>query len=322
MRIPRRRILQVAAAGAWCLGRRGASAARTVRIGYQKYGLLVVLKARGTLERALAGRGWSIAWSEFPGGIQLAEALQAGRLDFGVVGEGPPIFAQAAGAPLVYLGAEPPAPAGEAILVARDAPWKSVADLRGRQVVVNKGANAHYLLIRALEEARVGYDEVKISFVPPAGARAAFESGQVQAWAIWDPFLASAQKATGARVLRDGRGLVENPGYYIGTRDFAGAHGGLVDAILEEIGRTGAWANANAGAVVAQLAPLLGIDPEALRLALGRSPFGVMAVSDELLVSQQKVADTFARLKLIPHPIRVADARWDRSPPSASATRR
>jgi sulfonate transport system substrate-binding protein len=194
-----------------------------------------------------------------------------------------------------------------------------VADLRGKTVLVNKGANAHYLLIRALTEAKVPYDQVKISFVPPAGARAAFESGQVDAWAIWDPFFASAQKATGARVLRDGRGLVQNPGYYIGARPFVEPNLAIVNLVLEEIGKAGAWANANRKEIVDLLAPQLGIDGEALSTALARSPFGVRPVDEALLIAQQQVADTFHQLKLIPHPIRVADARWVRS---ISAARR
>src|SRR3954469_24238732 len=114
----RRRTLQWLAAAPLLTARPARAEQRVVRIGYQKYGLLLVLKARGTLERVLRDKGFAVSWAEFPGGIQLVEALNAGKLDFGVVGEGPPIFGQAAGAPLVYLGVEPPAPAAEAIVVA------------------------------------------------------------------------------------------------------------------------------------------------------------------------------------------------------------
>jgi sulfonate transport system substrate-binding protein len=321
MKATRRSILGWIGAGAAAgMVGRSARADQTVHIGYQKYGLLVILKARGVLERALAAKGWSVAWSEFPGGIQLVEAFQAGKLDFGVVGEAPPIFALAGGAPVVYLGAEPPAAAGEALLVAKDSPLESVSALVGKRIVVNKGSNSHYLLIRALEEAKVPYDKVKVTFVPPAGARAAFEAGQVDAWSIWDPFFASAQKATGARVLRDGRGLVENPSYYLGAREFARAQAAVVDVILEQIRQTGAWVNANRGAAADLLAPLIGIDREALVTALGRSPFGVQPVGAELLASQQKIADTFHGLQLIPHALHVADARWDRA--TTAVTRR
>jgi sulfonate transport system substrate-binding protein len=322
MNTTRRRILGLLATAAALGASRRARAGQTVRIGYQKFGLLVLVKARGELDKALAALGWSVAWSEFPGGIQLVEALQAGKLDFGVVGEAPPIFALAAGAPLVYLGAEPPAPAGEAVIVPKASPLRSVADLAGKQVVVNKGSNSHYLLVKALEEAKVSYDKVKVTFVPPAGARAAFEAGQVDAWSIWDPFLASVQQASGARVLRDGRGLVENVAYYIGNRDFAREQRALVQAILAEVGSTGAWANKNTQAVVDLLAPQIGIAKEALSLSLSRNQFGVKPVGPELLASQQRIADAFLALKLIPKPLRVADARWEHGQVPATTARR
>ena len=80
------------------------AANRTLRIGYQKYGTLVLLKERGTLEKRLAPAGYEVSWTEFPAGPQLLEALNVGAIDFGTTGEAPPIFAQAAGAPLVYVG--------------------------------------------------------------------------------------------------------------------------------------------------------------------------------------------------------------------------
>jgi sulfonate transport system substrate-binding protein len=322
MNTSRRSVLGLIASTA-ALGAGGqARAGQTVRIGYQKFGLLVLVKARGELEKALGALGWSVAWAEFPGGIQLVEALQAGKVDFGVLGEGPPIFALAAGAPLVYLGAEPAAPTGEALIVPKDSPLKKVSDLVGKQVVVNKGSNSHYLLVRALDEAKVPYDKVKVTFVPPAGARAAFEAGQVDAWSIWDPFLASVQKATGARVLRDGAGLVENVAYYVGTRDFARTQSALVDTILAEVGATGDWANRNRSAVVDLLAPQIGIDKDALALSLSRQKFGVKPVGPELLASQQRIAEVFHAQKLIPRAIKVAEGRWDRSAAPTTAAGR
>lgn len=87
-----------------------AHAAETLRIGYQKYGTLVLLKAKGTLEKRLAAQGVQVQWTEFPGGPQLLEGLNVGSIDFGVTGETPPVFAQAAGADLLYVAYEPPAP--------------------------------------------------------------------------------------------------------------------------------------------------------------------------------------------------------------------
>jgi sulfonate transport system substrate-binding protein len=181
---------------------------KTVRIGYQKYGTLVLLKGKGLLEEKLEKIGYTVTWTEFPAGPQLLEALNVGAVDFGTTGETPPIFAQAAGAPLIYIAHEPPAARGEAILVPKDSPIKTVADLKGKTVTLNKGSNVHYLLVKALEEAGLRYSDIKTSFLPPADARAAFEQGAVDAWVIWDPFQAAAEVAIEARELRNGEALL------------------------------------------------------------------------------------------------------------------
>ena len=281
---------------------------KVVRIGFQKYGQLVLVKAKGTLEEKLKPLGWTVKWTEFPGGPQLLEALNVGAIDFGTTGEAPPIFAQAAGAPLVYVGYEPPAPAGEAIIVPKDSPLKSVADLKGRNVVLNKGSNVHYLLVKALEKAGLAYADVKVSFLPPADARAAFEKGAVDAWAIWDPFLAAAEAATGARQLADGTGIVANHQFYLATREFTGAHPDVVDAALASLKEVDEWVKANPKDVAAQFAPALGIPAPILEVAVARQSYGIEPVNDGVVAAQQKLADTFFQLGLIPKAIRIADA--------------
>src|SRR5712664_3059565 len=119
---------------------------KTVRIGFQKYGKLVLLKSKGTLEARLKALGYGVTWTEFGSGPPLLEAINVGAIDFGNTGETPPVFAQAAGAPIRYVAYEPPAPKGEAIFVPKDSKLNSVADLRGKKVALNKGSNVHYLL--------------------------------------------------------------------------------------------------------------------------------------------------------------------------------
>src|SRR6516162_6344584 len=126
-------------------------ALKVIRIGYQKYGSFNVVKARHTLDDQLTKRGIKIDWVLFPAGPQLLEAMNAGAIDLGHTGEAPPIFAQAANNPFVYIGNQRPNPSGEAILVADNSPIKSVADLKGKKIALNKGSNVHYLLVRALE---------------------------------------------------------------------------------------------------------------------------------------------------------------------------
>ncbi|MFX8899330.1 sulfonate ABC transporter substrate-binding protein, partial [Acinetobacter baumannii] len=85
---------------------------------------------------------------------------------------------------------------------------------------------------RALEKAGVPYNEVTTAYLPPAEGRAAFERGAVDAWVIWDPFQAAAEKTIEARPLADGTGLVANYQFYFSTRTFADKAPKVVDAVL------------------------------------------------------------------------------------------
>jgi len=295
------------------------SAGTTVRIGYQRFGLLWMLRTSGALDRAMSSRGATVSWTEFPSGVELVESLRVGALDLGVVGEGPPLLAQAMRAPFVYLAAEPPAPGGEAILVRRDSPIHTVRDLYGRRVVLSKGANVHYLLLRALEEAGLSPDALEIVFAAPAEGRTMFESGGADAWVAWDPWLAVAEHEGNARVLRDATGLASNRAYYVAARGFAESEPGLVEAFITEVRALGRTANDNAEAIVELLAPAAGIEKAALRVALGRNRFGLRIFDAELAASQQRVADSSHRHRLIAHPISVVDASWVRAPSPGGA---
>jgi len=282
--------------------------AEPLRIGFQKYGTLTLLKAKGDLEKRLASQGIEVRWNEFPAGPQMLEALNVGSIDFGTVGEAPPIFAQAAGADLVYVANQPPAPKGEAILVQKDSPLKTVADLRGRKVALNKGSNVHYLLVKALEKAGVPYAAIQPVFLPPADARAAFEKGAVDAWVIWDPFFAAAEKQLGARILADGTGVVANHQFYLASRGYADKHPLVIQAIVDELSRLDAWAEKNPKDVAVLLSPQIGLPLDITEVAAGRFAYGIKPIGPAVAVEQQKIADAFFELKLIPKSIRIADA--------------
>jgi sulfonate transport system substrate-binding protein len=281
---------------------------KVVRIGFQKYGKLVLLKSKGTLEDKLKAAGYKVQWTEFPSGPPLLEALNVGAIDFGNTGEAPPIFAQAAGAPIQYVAYEPPAPKGEAILVPKDSKLTSVADLRGKKVALNKGSNVHYLLAKALEKAGVKYSEVEPVFLAPADARAAFERGAVDAWVIWDPFQAAAEAATGARTLTDGTGIVSNYQFYFSSKKFLESGSGIVDLVLAELSEVDDWAKGDIHAVANQLAPAIGLPVGVVEVALKRQSYGIKPVTDSVIADQQQVADTFFALGLLPKQIKISDA--------------
>jgi sulfonate transport system substrate-binding protein len=287
---------------------RASEPAHVVRIGYQKYGNFILLKGTGALEQKLAPLGVKVEWTEFPSGPPLLEALNAGAIDIGQAGEAPPIFAQAANAGFVYIAHEPPAPKGEAILVPKESAIKSVADLKGKKVALNKGSNVHYLLVKLLEQAGVKYSEITPVFLAPADARAAFEAGAVDAWVIWDPYQAAAEAAIKARTLADGSSVVENNQFYFAAKSFAAANPRLVDTVLAALRDTDRWAEGNSAAVAQQLSPGIGIPAPILEIALKRQTYGVAPLDEHTIAQQQAIADTFLALGLIPKPVTVSDA--------------
>src|SRR6201998_196198 len=280
---------------------------RVVHIGFQKYGKLVLLKSKGTLEPKLKALGYSVTWIEFPSGPPLLEAINAGAVDFGNTGESPPIFARAAGAPVRYVAYEPPAPRGEAILIPKDSPLQSVADLRGKKVALNKGSNVHYLLVKALEKAGVKYSDITPVFLAPADARAAFERGSVDAWAIWDPFQAAAEAATEAKTLADGTDTVPNYQFFLSSRKFLESDPRALDAILAELREVDEWAKTDIHTVAEQLSPSVGLSVPVLAVALKRQAYGIKPIDAQVIAEQQKLADTFLALGLIPKAITVSE---------------
>jgi sulfonate transport system substrate-binding protein len=284
----------------------GGSAQHVLRIGYQKAGLLAVVKAQGALDEKLKPLGYTAKWFEFPAGPQLLEALNANSIDFGYTGAPPPVFAQAAGVDFVYVAAEPGGQHNEAVIVKADSPLHTPADLKGKRIALQKGSSSNFLLLEVLKKAGLRYDQIQPVYLPPADARAAFESGDVDAWVIWDPYYASAQQALKARTLSDYTGLDSANNFYEATRSFAQQHPEVVAAVLAQLRSTGQWVNAHPSETAALIAPAVGLDRSLVETWVRRVPYGTTTVTPEIVRGQQRVADVFYDAHLIPQKITVS----------------
>lgn len=280
----------------------------TLNIGYQKYGLLPIIKERGDLDKALKQKGINIKWVEFPAGPQLLEGLNVGSVSFGEAGEAPPIFAQAANSNLVYIANQPAAPKAEALIVPKDSNIQSIQDLKGKRVVLNKGSNVHYLLLKVLEANHLKLEDIQVVYLPPADARAAFEKGAVDAWVIWDPFFASAEKQLGAKVLATGENLVSNHQFYLADRKFAEQHPDLLKAVVNELNTTTQWVSQHQADAAKLLEKPTGLPLDVLNTSISRMGFGVQPISNQVAKEQQYVADAFYQQKLIPNKINIQAA--------------
>ena len=293
------------------IGASPVASGAVVRIGYQKAAtILSLLKSKGNLEKSLAAAGASITWTEFPAGPPMLEAMNAGAIDFGYTGESPPIFAQAAGTPVRYVAYDPWSQKAEAIVVPKDSPIQKLADLKGKRVAVAKGSNSNYLLVSALQSAGLKFTDITPAYLTPADARAAFEGKNVDAWSIWDPYLAVAEEKAGARIIADATGLAPNRGYYLAAQSFIDKQPEALKKVLDEAKQISEFAKGNPTEVAKFLAPELGIDAAVLEKAEKRREYGVLPLTDEVITKQQAIADAFRAINLLPKQVTVKEAVW------------
>lgn len=286
---------------------------KEVRIGYQK-GSAILLLDRKTqaIEKRLKALGVeSLKWVEFQFGPPMLEALGAGAIDLGSVGDTPPIFAQAGQAHLVYAAASPSSQ--HAVLVPKDSPLKTLADLKGKKVAFGKGSSAHNVAIKALALAGLKPSDITQVFLSPADATAAFNGGNIDAWVVWDPYYAIAQQRYGARALVDtaAQPQLASASYYIASADFAKRYGPLLGQILQSLQQTTQWAGQHRDELVTLAAQDTGIDPKAWATSFGRANFALQPVGPQLIAQQQQLADTFHQLGIIPRPLQVKDIVWN-----------
>lgn len=280
-----------------------------LRIGHQKFDPFTLVKFRIDLQRKLAPLGVTdVTWVEFPSGPPLLEALNAGSIDIGRTGDTPPIVAQAAGTPFVYVGTSEPKSRSSAILVKANSQIRTLADLRGKKVAFARGSSAQWFTIRALQSVVLSLNDITPAYLAPADARAAFAQGSVDAWTIWDPFFALTQTNPDVRVLRTSEGLVTNRDFYLASKQFATNYPHVIKRLRLETQAVSRWASRHDDAVVAVFSPLLKIEPATLKLVTARRDYSFVPLTAAVVAEQQSIADTFARLRLIPRPIQVKDA--------------
>jgi sulfonate transport system substrate-binding protein len=287
-----------------------AEAPKELRAGFQKSSVnLTLLKQRKGLEQRLPNV--KVSWFEFNAGPQMLEALSVGSIDFAMTGDTPPIFAQAAGSQLVYVGAEPAKPDNSAVLVKQDSPIKSVAELKGKKIALQKGSSAHYLAVRALQQAGVQWSDITPVYLAPADARAAFERGSVDAWVIWDPYWAAVEKSLAPRPLVTSRGLVSNHTFYLASRSYTEKYPAVIQTLFEELTRSDQFVQQKHAESVRIIAESIGLDQATTEVYLNRRPRSPVGyLTNTMLEEQQVIADTFYKQSLIPKPIKVKDVFW------------
>lgn len=274
-------------------------------LGDQAGGLKALFEAAGTLE----GAPFAWRWANFQGAAPLFEAHRSGAVDTAMAGDLPVLAAAVGKTPLKIVATRVGQPDSLGIVVQGNSPLRSVADLRGKTVIVSsaRGSISQYQLYGALEEAGVKREEVTVKFVLPTDAAAAFASKQIDAWAIFDPYYTIALQQ-GGRILRDGRGINTALGFITAT-DAALADPAKRAAIvqyLDRLARAGDWALANREAYAQVYTQLTRLPIEASRIITGRAAIAARPVTQADITALQTVADRSARDGILPTRVDVA----------------
>lgn len=291
---------------------RAQASVQEIRIGYQKNGVLVIARQQSALEQHFSSRGIGVKWVEFSSGPPMLEAMNVGSVDYGAVGDSPPVFAQAAGAAIVYAAGQP-ITNGQGILVPANSPIHTIADLKGKRIGFTKGSSAHNVTVQTLEKAGLTYADITPVYLTPPDAGPAFANGSIDAWSIWDPYFALGETKPNGRVLVNASEITKTNSFFIANRDFAKNHGALLQEIIDVTSRTATWAENHRADVAKSLSAVTGIPLDIQTVAANRSSFAVGPMTDDIIATQQGVADRFYKLGLIPKPVIVRDAVWKRT---------
>ena len=311
----RRQFLGLAMGGAFAgiLARAvAATELKEIRIGYQKSGIFPAIKQRRTLEGVFNPLGIDIKWAEFTFGPPLLEGIATGNLDYGYTGDAPPVFAQAAGANLDYV-AVLPRHASEGIIVPEESPIQTLADLKGKRIGFGKASSAHTTTLAALDKAGLAYTDIKPVYLPPADAASAFARGAIDAWTIWDPFLAIAQRGK-VRTLAYAKDVHDPNNFLLANRNLVTQHPEIVNKFNDVFAQELQWADTHRDELAELIHEASGVDLESMRVAMKRSAFTALPVSEEITAKQQAVADRFYKAGLLPKPIAVRDIVWKWTP--------
>lgn len=277
----------------------------TLKVGDQKaISIEVLMKASGQLENL----PYKVEFSTFTAGLPLVEAASAGGIDLAQTGNTPPIFGAAAKAEVKVVGALAATGKGDAILVGKDSPITSVSDLKGKRVAVFKGSSANALLLLSLQKAGLSLKDVEPVYLAPGDGYTALKRGDVQAWAIWDPYTAIAEQESGARAIIAADTVSNGNNFWVsGNKALADA--GKSEAIADFLRRYAAattWSQNNVAEWSAKYAELTQISPAAAQVTWTRSIKQPIALTDAIIASEQQIADAFTEAKAIPGKVEFA----------------
>ncbi len=292
--LPRRDVLLGGLAAPFVLGRARA-AEMVLRAGDQRGNNRAVMEAAGVL----ADVQYRIAWSEFAAAAPLIEAMNAGAIDAGIVGDAPFTFGFASGVPMRAIAARRSSQQGTAIVVRGDSPARRFDDLKGRKIATGRGSVGHYLVLAAAKRAGWPDGALKLTFLQPADAKAALASGAIDAWSTWEPYTSQVEVIDGGRQILNGVGLTPGLGYQIASPDAIAAKRTQLEDFITRLTVARRWANTHPDQYAEIWAKLVGFPVAVPRNWFGRTTEEVVPTDDRVTRDEQQVVDLYAAAGLL-----------------------
>jgi sulfonate transport system substrate-binding protein len=280
-----------------------ACAQTTLRVGDQKGNSQAVMEAAGVLKDV----PYKIEWKEFPAAAPLLEALGAGAIETGLVGDAPFTFAAAANVPIKAIGAVRQTREGLAILVPRESAIRNFEDLRGRKIATGRGSIGHQLILAALEAKGWSPGDVQIVFLAPSDAKVAYSRGSVDAWSTWEPYVSQEEVLFQSRRVITAEGLTPGLGFQVASPNAIRDKRPELEDFLRRLTAARAWSLTNVGAYAETWGRLMNIPPAVPLNWLDRAKIRIAPIDDAVVADEQKTIDLYFRAGLIKQQLNAAD---------------
>jgi sulfonate transport system substrate-binding protein len=271
----------------------GSGDEAVLRVANQKGQIKSMMIASGALE----GAPYRVEWSEFPAAQPLLEAVGSGAVDLGLAGDAPFIFAYQSGSPIKAVAVQVAArrtPGSLSILVKQGSPVRTVQDLAGKTVATTRGSIGHHLILQALERANIPANKVKVTFLPPGDAKAAFDSGSIDAWSTWTPYTSVAVKE-GARIVADARDFDLPFSVDVAHAPSIDRKRALIADFLKREAQALAWTRTHPEQFAQVMSKETGLPLDIARDTFERSFREAHPVDDEIIARERQITDRFKR---------------------------
>ncbi|MER9580872.1 ABC transporter substrate-binding protein [Mesorhizobium sp. M0276] len=278
-----------------------------LRVGDQTGATRAKFEAAGLLDDV----PYQIEWSVFAAAVNLHEALKADAVDIGSAADSPTVSAIAGGSKIKIVASWSNGGLGSSLIIPANSPIKTIQDLKGKTISpTTRGSVAHYLVLGVLKKAGLAQDDVKLAFLNPSDASAAFQAGSIDAWATWGIYKARSIGTLKATVLIDGPGINTGNGVLSAT-DKALSDPAKVAAIADFSARTDRaykWSKENKEAYLDYYAAFTKQDKATVEsLYPDEAAFERTPIDDAFVASLQNVFETWKEAGVLSGDVNLAD---------------